>query len=109
MTHWLDTATFAEDEFDDLRGADAGSLATRDARTKALRRELAPSHVLASLEWEVVASAISRDEVVLRLADGRAAVVHLSYPKSAPDRPPWPSTWFAADADALAGLLRDRC
>lgn len=46
------------------------------------------------------------DDALFVLDDGRAALVHLSYPTRGPDRPPWPITEFFADVDAAVRHLR---
>ena len=71
-----------------------------------LQRELAPDHEL----FGVTATAVARcgghcDAAMFKLDDGRFAVVHLSYPKSPPDRAPWPMVEVIGDWDAMAAYL----
>jgi hypothetical protein len=87
----------------DLRGADAVDEAKRVALEAELIRELADGHVLAGVLATAMAKCRHCDDSLFALPAGRFAKVHLSYPKDAPDRPPWPRAevfddWSAAEA-----------
>lgn len=104
MEHWLSAATLPEDRFWDLRGDGAEERRLRESYTAELRRELAPDHVLATADWTLVATAHGSDDVVLLLHDGRAAVVHLTWTRTPPERPPYPRTTIVDGYDELTGL-----
>ena len=69
-------------------------------RLRALRRELAkevgPGHPLAGRRWRIVAQCRAGDDVLLVLADGRSALVHLTW-SGRRERPPWPETVVSPD------------
>jgi hypothetical protein len=76
------------------------SVAEKPAESASMERELehelAPGHPLFGVLVETFGRRYDRDDVVYRLLDGsgRIAVVHLTWTRSPPDRPPWPSTTF---------------
>jgi hypothetical protein len=77
----------------DLRGRAAEEAAGRERVENELRREVGKGHVLYGIDVDAVAACNGHcDDVLFALKDGRYALVHLSYPGSAPDRPPWPGT-----------------
>ena len=76
----------------DLRGRAAEEAAGRERVERELRREVDKGHVLYRADVNAVAACNGHDDVLFALNDGRFALVHLSYPGSAPDRPPWPDT-----------------
>jgi hypothetical protein len=57
-----------------------------------LHGEVAPGHVLHGLPMKAIAKRDSSDDVLFQLVDGsnRVAMVHLTWTKSPPERPPWP-------------------
>jgi hypothetical protein len=71
---------------------DAG--ATRDGLAQELLREVAPGHPLYGIPVRAIARRNDCDDVLFALQDGsgRVAVVHLTWIRSIPDRPPWPGT-----------------
>jgi hypothetical protein len=94
------------DPWKDLRGRlpeDADELASI---TSALMTAIQAGHVLSGADYVVVGRCYARDDVLLRLSDGRYALVHVTY--GGPQRPPWPSTKFLADATAVEDELRRR-
>jgi hypothetical protein len=44
------------------------------------------------VSWRVVAASATSDDLLLALADGTAAIVHLTYTKAPPEGLPWPAT-----------------
>lgn len=69
-----------------------------------LRREVAPGHPLHGVPAEAVGKRDPSDDVLFRLLDGsgRVAVVHLTWTRSPPERPPWPGTLLFDSAEAWA-------
>ncbi len=69
-----------------------------------LRGEVAPGHALHGVPVEAIGKRDGRDDVLFRLLDGsgRVAVVHLTWTKSPPERPPWPATALFASVDEFA-------
>ncbi len=59
-----------------------------------LKRELSADHLLFGLPVKTLARRQDRDDVLFALQDGtgRVAVVHLTWTRSPPERPPWPDT-----------------
>ncbi len=55
-----------------------------------LAREVARDHQLYGVTARAIASCDHCDDVLFELPGGRYAIVHLTYPRRAPDRPPWP-------------------
>lgn len=75
---------------------------------KELRREIAPGHVLHGRDWEIIGLRVAaRDDVLLRLGDESAALVHLTW-RGGPEPPPWPTAAFVASVDELRAELEDR-
>lgn len=85
----------------DLRGRDVEDASKRSKLEAELLREVADEHALARVKPTAVARCVHCDDALFALGDGRFAAVHLSYPKEAPDRPPWPRTKLF---DTWAGL-----
>jgi hypothetical protein len=67
-------------------------------------REVAPGHPLYGVPVVAVGQRGGTDDVLFRLGDGsgRVAVVHLTWTRSPPERPPWPATEVYASADVFA-------
>ena len=76
----------------DLRGNDAEVDRLRGSLERELQREIAPGHPLYGRSAKAVARCHRCDDALFDLEDGQFAQVHLSYPKQAPDRPPYPKT-----------------
>ncbi|MGZ4505632.1 MAG: hypothetical protein ACXVX8_04915 [Blastococcus sp.] len=66
-----------------------------------LERELAPSHPLKRVTWSLVAESLARDDVLLVLGDGAAAITHLTYSSNGPEQPPWPMTTVLTSSEEL--------
>ena len=70
-----------------------------------LRRELATSHQLHGRAARAVARRIDQDDVLFLVGE-ELAVVHLTYSKSAPERPPWPRTrLFSSSVEFVSKCL----
>lgn len=69
---------------------------------RALARELPADHPLAGTMYSAVARAEGQDDVAYALADGRLALVHLTY---GPPVGTGPSVGYLPDVDALLGDL----
>src|SRR5688500_3538290 len=71
-------------------GADPGRTANLE---RELQSELSAGHLLFDVPVKALASRQDRDDVLFALQDGtgRVAVVHLTWTRSPPERPPWPS------------------
>ena len=74
---------------------------------RALQNEMAAGHALATLNPQALAAEFHQDNVLFALADGRVALVHLTYgPKSA--SPDWPTTTMYPSLEYfLGGLAQD--
>lgn len=66
--------------------------------------EVAAGHPLHGLSSRVIAQCERCDSILGVLDDGRWFVSHLTWIRSKPDRPPWPSTTIEG---TLAELLRE--
>lgn len=76
---------------------------------RVLAREVAPGHPLYGVPVAAVGKRYGTDDVLFRLLDGsgRVAVVHLTWTRSPPERPPWPATGVYADeAEFVAERMR---
>lgn len=64
------------------------------AMVRELYRELGDGHQLYGLTLQAVGRRVDCDDVLFAINDGseRVAVVHLTWVRSPPDRPPWPIT-----------------
>ncbi len=107
VTHWLESFAF-DDPWWDLRGADATDREQRNAMQAELTRELHIDHDLAGRVREVVARSTAQDDVVVSLDRDEAAIVHLTWTKSPPDRPPYPRTRIVSNGNALAAEIAAR-
>lgn len=58
-----------------------------------LQREVAPGHLLYGVPVQAIGKCDASDDVLFRVLDGsgRVAEVHLTWTRSPPERPPWPS------------------
>jgi hypothetical protein len=72
-----------------------------------LLRELSPGHALHGLDLHVIARAIPQDEVIVETADGRVALVHMTWTGRA-ESPPWPTTEILDSAEHLEDTLEFR-
>lgn len=91
----------------DVRGHDVADESERSQLEAELRSEVAVGHVLRGTQAGAVARCRHCDDALFTIDDGRFAAVHLSYPKEAPDRPPWPITEVCEKwQDAAAYVLR---
>jgi len=70
---------------------------------RVLAREVAPGHPLYGVPVAAVGKHGGTDDVLFRLLDGsrRVAVVHLTWTRSPPERPPWPITSLFANTQAF--------
>ena len=76
-----------------------------------LRREVGPGHPLHGIAARTLARRGDCDDVLFALEDGtgRVAVVHLTWTRSPPEQPPWPSTRLYASLEewARTGMAED--
>jgi hypothetical protein len=105
MTDWLAGYLFP-DTWKDLR-RDVSSRVVAETLAFELRRELHEEHLLANRPITVIARSLARDDVILALDATTAAIVHLTYTRTPPERPPWPGTELvdsSADMDLLLSM-----
>lgn len=93
------------DPWVDLRGGDPEEAEERECILAELHAEVADGHPLYGVDAAVVGCSYARDNALFRLADGRWAVVHLTFAR--PDRPPWPMTTFYDSVQAVESALGD--
>src|SRR4051812_8678759 len=69
-----------------------------------LAREVAPGHPLYGIPVQAIGKRDASDDVLFRLLDGsgRVAQVHLTWTRSPPESPPWPSSAVFAELAAWA-------
>ena len=69
-----------------------------------LFREIGPGHALHAIRVEAIALHCGCDDVLFRLLDGseRVAVVHLTWTRNPPEKPPWPATEIYPDLESWA-------
>jgi len=91
----------------DARGRSAEAAVDRDRLEGELRRELARGHVLFGQAARAVGWCRHCDDAIFELPDGGFAIVHLTWPSSGPDRPPWPDTELHADSTGIEAYLRE--
>lgn len=72
-----------------------------------LLREIGAGHVLHGVELHVIARATPQDDVIVQAADGRVALVHLTW-SGHPDTPPWPTTELVTSPEHLENLIESR-
>ncbi len=90
----------------DLRQDGSVEHRQREALHAELLTEVAVGHPLHGLRTEVIARSQASDDIVVELATGGWARVHLTY-KRAPETPPWPNTTFYDTIHALERDLRE--
>src|SRR5262245_44848403 len=77
----------------------------------ALAREVGPGHTLYGVPVETIDKHVACDDVLFHLLDGsgRVAVVHLTWTRTSPERPPCPNTRLFPSLEAWAeqGMRRD--
>ncbi|MBB4081147.1 hypothetical protein GGR28_003795 [Lewinella aquimaris] len=71
--------------------ADDWTTQRQDILRKELQSELHPDHQLFNQSWQIIASRVDNDDVILRLDCGKIAVVHLTW-TSAPESGGFPNT-----------------
>jgi hypothetical protein len=78
---------------------------------RVLAREVGPGHPLYGVPAEAIGKHDGWDDVLFRLLDGssRVAVVHLTWTRSLPERPPWPITQLYSSLEEWAetGMRED--
>ena len=87
----------------DLRGGGAAEALERDRLVRQLASEVAAEHPLHACQVEVVGACLASDDVLVRLEEGRWALVHLTY--GGRQAPPWPATYIFEEASELAAEL----
>lgn len=90
----------------DLRRGGPVERNQRDALQAELLTEVAHGHPLHNQPVVVVAKSEASDDIVIRLAAGGWARVHLTW-KGAPEAPPWPWTEFYDTVQTLERSLRE--
>ena len=71
--------------------------------------EVATGHPLHGLSSRVIAQCERCDSILGLLGDGRWFVSHLTWTRSKPERPPWPSTTIDGTLDELLHAFADHC
>jgi hypothetical protein len=74
-----------------------------------LAAECADGHALHWTSCRVIAQCERCDSILGVLDDGRWFVTHLTWTRSKPDRPPWPSTTIESTLDELLARFADHC
>ena len=74
-----------------------------------LMAEVAEGHLLHGASLRIFAQCERCDSVLGALDDGRWFVAHLTWTRSKPERPPWPSTTIESSLDALLAEFADHC
>lgn len=90
----------------DVRGTTPEDEAERRRIAGEASTEISPGHVLHGKGYEVVGRCWTRDDVLLKLADGGWALVHLTY--SGRESPPFPSTSIFDSVEAVENELSRR-
>jgi hypothetical protein len=88
----------------DLPGDDHARIDERAELHGQLLREVGPGHPLHGVDLTVVGRSDAADDIAVHCADGRWAIVHLTWTTTA-SQPPWPRTAFFPDARALGQAL----
>ena len=83
----------------DLRPDGTAEHRQREALHAELLTEVAVGHPLHGLRAEVIGRSQASDDIVVQLATGGWARVHLTYER-APETPPWPGTTFSPHPEA---------
>ncbi len=76
--------------------------ARADALLKELRSEVSNAHLLYGVGAQAIGARQDCDDVVFRLADGKLAVVHLTYAQHPEKNPSYPSTEIFEDWNAFS-------
>jgi hypothetical protein len=90
----------------DLRGGGVEEDGARRDLAREIGEEIAPGHPLFGAAVEVVARHRARDDVLVKTADGRWALIHITWKH--PDTPPWPSTTLLDSAKDVEQELAGR-
>ena len=90
----------------DVRGTTPEDEAEQRRIAGELTTEVSPDHALHGKDYEVVGRCWARDDVLLKLADGRWALVHLTY--GGQESAPFPSTSFFDSVEAVERELSVR-
>ncbi|ADB15836.1 hypothetical protein Psta_1154 [Pirellula staleyi DSM 6068] len=89
-------------------GEDSGQVGGMEQE---LKRELSADHPLFGLPVKALARRQDCDDVLFALQDGtgRVAVVHLTWTRNPPERPPWPHTTLFPSLEnwAAKGMYAD--
>lgn len=99
---WLSTYTFSEP----LRDVRSEAQEAEQLRTELLR-ELSAGHVLHGADLRVIARALPQDEVIVETADGRIALVHMTWSGHS-ESPPWPTTEMLTSAEHFEEVIEFR-
>jgi hypothetical protein len=92
------------DPWEDLRPDTTDNAAERQRLAVELDRELAPGHSLFGSELQLVSRCRFREDLLVQVANGDWALVHLAY--DGEPRPPGPSTEYFATAAAVEHRLK---
>jgi hypothetical protein len=101
----VDDRDLFPDPWWDLSSSDATEQDQREAMLAELAKEMTDGHPLHGYAPTVRARCQACDDVVVQLAGGRWALVHLTWSGKA-ETPPWPRTTFY---DSLDALQQDGC
>lgn len=99
-----ETYVFSE-RWSDLRG-DSDAQGQRERLERELAREVGPEHALFGVSARAAASCHHCDDVIFETGDGYA-VVHLTWTKNPPDRPPAPGTTIHPTWVTVARYVRE--
>jgi hypothetical protein len=90
----------------DLRGHEVRDSEVASGLSDRLGVETAEGHPLFGMTVRTVAKCTACDHVLYDLGDSRYALVHLTWTRTPPDRPPWPmSTVHGSWGDAVEAVL----
>ncbi|MGK5741397.1 hypothetical protein [Micromonospora sp. URMC 103] len=96
----MDEQPVFTDPWWDLRRGGPTEHQQREALHTELLAEVAAGHPLHNQPVEVIGRSMASDDIVVELASGGWARVHLTW-KRAADRPPWPTTTFYGTTKTL--------
>ncbi|WP_045876499.1 hypothetical protein [Pseudofrankia sp. DC12] len=88
------------DSWSDLRGGGLSERQQREALARELRAEVAIGHPLHGQRAAIIAQSSAADDIIVELAEGGWAHVHLTWIHAA-ESPPWPVTTFYETVAAL--------
>ena len=72
-----------------------------------LRLEVAEGHALFNVPMSAIGVRLDGDDVLFRVKDGgEFVVVHLTWTRSPPERPPWPNIVFRGHAEKFAEFVK---